>query len=218
MVRALRSNHKRCHIVDRSFGARPGNWQKQSVKSTAIVSKGQVSIVSMFKVAIGVSHPDSADSSSVSAVVDANSVHSVLPASLLKKLGISPRQQVVFTRFDGSEVECGYGLACFSINGEEWPCPVVFGPENDYRLGASALEIFNLEVDHVGAKLRPAKRRFLGGKAQRADPDAPRGAAAILQMFKEIHESMPEGALDELPTDLSVNFKHYLYGWPKEVE
>ncbi len=171
----------------------------------------------MFKVAIGVGHPDSGDPSPVSAVVDADSVHSVLPASLLKKLGISPRRQVVFTRFDGSEVELGYGLARFKIEGQEWPCPVVFGPEDDYRLGASALEIFNLEVDHDGAKLRPAWRRFLGRNAQTPDPDAPRGAAAILQMFNEIHESMPEGALDELPTDLSVNFKHYLYGWPKEV-
>ncbi len=41
---------------------------------------------------------------------------------------------------------------------------------------------------------------------------------SILEMFDEIHRSMPEGALDALPTDLSVNLKHYLYGWPKETE
>ena len=41
---------------------------------------------------------------------------------------------------------------------------------------------------------------------------------SILEMFDEIHRSMPEGALDALPTDLSANLKHYLYGWPKETE
>ena len=41
---------------------------------------------------------------------------------------------------------------------------------------------------------------------------------SILEMFDEIHRSMPEGALDALPTDLSANLKHYLYGWPKEED
>ncbi len=41
---------------------------------------------------------------------------------------------------------------------------------------------------------------------------------SILEMFDEIHRSMPEGALDELPTDGSINLKHYLYGWPKEED
>ncbi len=174
--------------------------------------------MSTFKIDIAVGHPDGGDLSPVGPVVDETAAHSVLPESLLTKLGIAPRRQVELTRFDGSTAKYGYGLARFSIDGEEWPCPVVFGPEDDCRLGASALEIFNLEIDRAGEKLRPAKRRFLGRKAQGPDRDAPQGAAAILQMFKEIHESMPEGALDELPTDLSVNFKHYLYGRPKEGE
>ena len=169
---------------------------------------------------MAVGHPDGGDLASVALTVDERATHSVLPASWLARLGITPRRQVEFSYFgDGdAEVEYGYGLARFSMGGEEWPCPVVFGPENDYRLGASALEIFNLEIDHSGAKLRPAKRRFLGRKKREPDPDEPQGAAAILKMFEEIHQSMPEGTLNELPTDLSVNFKHYLYGWPKEVE
>ena len=43
-------------------------------------------------------------------------------------------------------------------------------------------------------------------------------APSVLDIFGEIHRSMPEGAFDEMPTDLSVNLKHYLYGWPKEGE
>lgn len=47
----------------------------------------------------------------------------------------------------------------------------------------------------------------------------PRNAGqSILDMFDEIHRSMPEGAFDELPTDGSINLKHYLYGWPKEED
>ena len=41
---------------------------------------------------------------------------------------------------------------------------------------------------------------------------------SILEMFDEIHRSMPEGVFDELPTDGSINLKHYLYGFPKEED
>ena len=41
---------------------------------------------------------------------------------------------------------------------------------------------------------------------------------SILEMFDEIHRSMPEGAFDDLPTDGSRNYKHYLYGFPKEED
>ena len=43
-------------------------------------------------------------------------------------------------------------------------------------------------------------------------------APSVLDIFGEIHRPMPEGAFDEMPADLSVNLKHYLYGWPKEGE
>ncbi len=43
-------------------------------------------------------------------------------------------------------------------------------------------------------------------------------AQSILEMFDEIHRSMPEGAFDEFPTDGAANLKHYLYGWPKEED
>ena len=43
-------------------------------------------------------------------------------------------------------------------------------------------------------------------------------APSVLDIFSELRQSMPAGALGEMPTDLSVNLKHYLYGWPKEAE
>lgn len=39
---------------------------------------------------------------------------------------------------------------------------------------------------------------------------------SILRTYDEIHHDMPEGAFDDLPIDEARNYKHYLYGWPKE--
>lgn len=43
-------------------------------------------------------------------------------------------------------------------------------------------------------------------------------APSILDIFDEIHRSIPEEAFDALPSDGATNLKHYLYGWPKEEE
>ena len=40
-------------------------------------------------------------------------------------------------------------------------------------------------------------------------------APSVLDIFDEIRQSIPAEAFSEMPTDLSVNLKHYLYGWPK---
>ena len=40
-------------------------------------------------------------------------------------------------------------------------------------------------------------------------------AKSILGMFDEVHDSVPESAWDSVPTDGAINYKHYLYGWPK---
>lgn len=48
-----------------------------------------------------------------------------------------------------------------------------------------------------------------------AQPASNSVAASILEMFDEIHESLPESAWDSVPVDGAINYKHYLYGWPK---
>ena len=45
-----------------------------------------------------------------------------------------------------------------------------------------------------------------------------RGLAGIADRVRALHASMPPGAEDNLPTDLSRNKKHYLYGHPREGE
>ena len=41
---------------------------------------------------------------------------------------------------------------------------------------------------------------------------------SVLRMIRQIHESMPDSAWDNVPTDGARNYKHYLYGWPKDRE
>lgn len=51
------------------------------------------------------------------------------------------------------------------------------------------------------------------------DTAAPkRGLAAIVERVKELHKDIPPDAWDDLPTDLAMNKKHYLYGHPKEED
>ena len=52
----------------------------------------------------------------------------------------------------GSEI----GEARIGYNGRAYVCPVVFGPEDKYVLGAIALESFRLVVDPLRKELVPA--------------------------------------------------------------
>ena len=43
-------------------------------------------------------------------------------------------------------------------------------------------------------------------------------ADSLLAMMEKIWESLPEEVLENLPTDGSLNYRHYLYGGPKEED
>lgn len=118
--------------------------------------------MSMFKVPIGVGHPDGGDLYPVDAVVDTGAAHSMLPASLLGGLDIDPQEHLGFILADGSRVRYGFGMARFRIYETERQCPVIFGPDNNYLLGATALETFNLLVDPNAERLIPAEWLRLG--------------------------------------------------------
>ena len=47
------------------------------------------------------------------------------------------------------------------------------------------------------------------------DLSTARASESVLEIFRTIRESLPEGAFDDMPTDGARNYKHYLYGWPK---
>ena len=52
-----------------------------------------------------------------------------------------------------------------------------------------------------------------------ADAASPkRGLAGIVEAVQELHRTIPLDAWDVLPTDGAKNYKHHLYGSPKEED
>ncbi len=113
----------------------------------------------IFDVTIGVGHPEGGDLAQASAMVDTGSIHTMLPIGFLEGLRVRPDRTGTFEIADGTEVEYGYGIARISIDGDEWACPVIFGPEGQYLVRATTLEIFGLAVNPRGERLTPRPRR-----------------------------------------------------------
>ena len=110
----------------------------------------------IFYETIGVGNPSGGDLVSVSALVDTGASYSMIPASLLRRLGIvMGTRRLGFSVADGRRVEYAMGAARFAIGNRERACPVVFGPEGRYLLGANTLEIFRLLVNPVDERLEP---------------------------------------------------------------
>jgi predicted aspartyl protease len=94
----------------------------------------------------------------VTALVDTGAGHSMMPESLLARLGLRPLETFLYAVADGRQMEYGYGMARFGLEGREFPCPVIFGPEGQFLFGATSLQIFNLKVDPVEERL--VRREF----------------------------------------------------------
>ena len=106
-------------------------------------------------------------------VVDVWADHSVFPESVLNELGIEPDSRLTVALPDGGVADWGYGMALLDIDGQQWPCPVVFGMNDDLRLGSSALEIFNLEEDYESGRLVPSGPLSLGKPATSSAESSP---------------------------------------------
>ena len=68
------------------------------------------------------------------------------------------------------------------------------------------------EVVRAGLELLEAKD---GGVPAPADALPPQDTRPIWEIIVELGEQIPEEELDKIPTDLSRNYKHYLYGAPR---
>ena len=106
-----------------------------------------------FSVPVTVGNPDSAAREKVDALVDTGSTFSVMPASLLQRLGIEPTWTRRL-RLANGEVEVRQtGLAFFEVNGMAGAARVVLGPENLHILGANTLEDLSFVVDPINKRL-----------------------------------------------------------------
>ena len=94
-------------------------------------------------------------------MVDTGATHSMMPEALLARLRITPIRTSRYSIADGSTVEYGVADARFGVGEEVRFCPVIFGPEDEFLIGATTLEIFELVVDPLGERLVPADRLTL---------------------------------------------------------
>ena len=117
---------------------------------------------------VGIARTDGERFYHAESVVDAWADHSVFPEAVLSELGIEPSCKLPVKLPDGSLADWGYGIALLEIASQRWPCPVVFSPIDEYRVGASTLQIFNLDEDYKGGTLVSAGPLSLGRDAERS--------------------------------------------------
>ena len=91
-------------------------------------------------------------------LVDSGAVYSLVPGATLRKLGLRPYREVIFSLADGTTVTRKVGDAYFEINGDLGPAPVIFGEEGDEPLlGATTLESLGLVLDPFKRRLIPMR-------------------------------------------------------------
>jgi hypothetical protein len=116
--------------------------------------KDRYSHMGTFTTRVGIGNPQGGEFHWVDALVDTGASHSMMPASLLQQtLNLSPKEELLFVLGDGREQRYGFGAALMRVEEREMPCPVIFGPEDQYLLGATSLQAFNLIPDTTNHRL-----------------------------------------------------------------
>jgi len=88
--------------------------------------------------------------------VDSGAVYSVVPADVLRRLGIQPLKQETFRLANGTHIIRWKGGALFKFREYIGVSDVIFGEEGDATLlGALTLEALGLSLDPIKRELRP---------------------------------------------------------------
>ena len=89
-------------------------------------------------------------------LVDSGAVYSVVPAKILKRLGIKPLTTQEFRLADGTAIIRRKGIALFQYQDKIGGADVIFGEEGDsLLLGAFTLEALGLALDPLRRELKP---------------------------------------------------------------
>jgi len=113
----------------------------------------------IFSVPVSIGHPDKGELEHIPVTVDSGASISMLPKSLLDRLGIEVIQQRLIQTLGGTD-SIQLGLVKISIFGEERTFPVAFGSDEMAFIGTPVLDAFNLIVD-------PRNQRLLRGLEDR---------------------------------------------------
>ena len=106
-----------------------------------------------FRVPIEIANPANGQFTPIEALVDTGAYFTILPASLLESLGMSPSREMAFRLADGSSKRWGVAPALFRVGGIEAYSNVVFGVEDTFLLGAVTLEELALIADTTHKRL-----------------------------------------------------------------
>jgi predicted aspartyl protease len=90
----------------------------------------------------------------VDMVVDSGAIYSVVPAGVLRRIGVEPREVQAFGLAHGESVRRSVGDVLYEVGDRSGAAPVIFGRRGD----ASLLEMMTLEA--LGLRLDPPRRRL----------------------------------------------------------
>ncbi len=120
----------------------------------------------VFRHPIEVADPTGSRFERVDALVDTGATFTVVPESILRRLGIVPQRRVRFRIANGTFVEQDVGETVVRVAGNQATRMVVFGEEGaPALLGADTLEGLLLTVDPIAKRLVPAEAYLLVEKA-----------------------------------------------------
>ena len=101
---------------------------------------------------------DTRRSADIDLVVDSGAIYSVVPARVLREIGIVPRETKVFGLANGRSVTREVGDVRYEIQGSGGAAPVIFGRRNDSPLlGVITLEALGLRLDPLRRRLHPLR-------------------------------------------------------------
>ena len=91
-------------------------------------------------------------------LVDSGAMYTVLPATVWKKIGLTPKRTLGFILADGTKIKRKISECRFRYGKLDGTTTVVLGEKNDAALlGAYTLEGLNLVLNPFDRTLRPAK-------------------------------------------------------------
>ncbi len=108
-----------------------------------------------FSVPLQVGNPNHGPTETVDALVNTGATFSMIPASMLKGMGVEPDTTLPFRVATREVVDFATGEVPLATQGRRRTCPVIFGPENHYIMGATAMKLLLLTVDPVHQRLVP---------------------------------------------------------------
>lgn len=102
-----------------------------------------------FRVPIEVGGLNSKHTKTVDALVDTGATFSMIPASMLRRMGIEPDATLPFRIATGEIVEYATGGASLPAEGCRRNCRVIVGPEDDYIMESTSLGDMLLAVNSM---------------------------------------------------------------------